>query len=151
MKCPYCTNPDTKVVDSRLTDSNDSVRRRRECEKCGKRFTTYERIDIKPIAIIKKDNTREPFDRNKLMSGLIRACIKRNISAETLDLLVDDIENEIYNLPGSEISSKDLGNLVLKRLRDLDKVAYIRFASVYKQFNSVRQFTNELTKLKKSK
>ena len=148
MKCPYCANADTKVVDSRLTDSNDSVRRRRECEKCGKRFTTYERIDIKPIAIIKKDNTREPFDRNKLMSGLIRACIKRNISAETLDLLVDDIENEIHNLPGSEISSKDLGNLVLKRLRDLDKVAYIRFASVYKQFNSVRQFTNELTKLK---
>ncbi|MCK5567410.1 MAG: transcriptional repressor NrdR, partial [Actinomycetia bacterium] len=129
MKCPYCANPDTKVVDSRLTDSNDSVRRRRECEKCRKRFTTYERIDIKPIAIIKKDNTREPFDRNKLMSGLIRACIKRNISAETLDLLVDDIENEIHNLPGSEISSKDLGNLVLKRLRDLDKVAYIRFAS----------------------
>lgn len=151
MKCPYCANADTKVVDSRLTDSNDSVRRRRECEKCSKRFTTYERIEIKPIAIIKKDNTREPFDRNKLMSGLIRACIKRNISAETLDLLVDDIENEIHNLPGSEIRSKDLGNLVLKRLRDLDKVAYIRFASVYKQFNSVRQFTNELTKLKKKK
>ncbi len=151
MKCPYCTNSDTRVVDSRLTDSNDSVRRRRECEKCGKRFTTYERIDIKPIAIIKKDSTREPFDRNKLMSGLIRACIKRNISTKTLDLLVDDIENEIHNLPGSEIHSKDLGNLVLKRLRDLDKVAYIRFASVYKQFNSVRQFTNELTKLKKKK
>ena len=151
MKCPYCTNPDTKVVDSRLTDSNDSVRRRRECEKCSKRFTTYERIEIKPIAIIKKDNTREPFDRHKLMSGLIRACIKRDISAETLDLLVDDIENEIHNLPGSEIHSKDLGNLVLKRLRDLDKVAYIRFASVYKQFNSVRQFTNELTKLKNKK
>jgi len=151
VKCPYCANADTKVVDSRLTDSSDSVRRRRECEKCGKRFTTYERIEVKPIAIIKKDNTREPFDRNKLMSGLIRACIKRNISAETLDLLVDDIENEIHNLPGSEIRSKDLGNLVLKRLRDLDKVAYIRFASVYKQFNSVRQFTNELTKLKKKK
>ena len=151
MKCPYCANADTKVVDSRLTDSNDSVRRRRECEKCGKRFTTYERIDIKPIAVIKKDNTREPFDRNKIMSGLIRACIKRNISTGTLDLLVDDIENEIYNLPGSEIHSRDLGNLVLKRLRNLDKVAYIRFASVYKQFNSVRQFTNELTKLKKKK
>ena len=151
MKCPYCANTDTKVVDSRLTDSNDSVRRRRECEKCSKRFTTYERIEIKPIAIIKKDNTREPFDRNKLMSGLIRACIKRDISAGTLDLLVDDIENEIHNLPGSEIHSKDLGNLVLNRLRDLDKVAYIRFASVYKQFNSVRQFTNELTKLKKKK
>ena len=151
MKCPYCANADTKVVDSRLTDSNDSVRRRRECEKCSKRFTTYERIEIKPIAIIKKDNTREPFDRNKLMSGLIRACIKRDISAGTLDLLVDDIENEIHNLPGSEIRSKDLGNLVLDRLRGLDKVAYIRFASVYKQFNSVRQFTNELTRLKKKK
>ena len=151
MKCPYCANADTKVVDSRLTDSNDSVRRRRECEKCRRRFTTYERIEIKPIAIIKKDNTREPFDRNKLMGGLIRACIKRDISAETLSLLVDDIENEIHSLPGSEIRSKDLGNLVLKRLRDLDKVAYIRFASVYKQFNSVRQFTNELTKLKKTK
>jgi len=151
VKCPYCANADTKVVDSRLTDSNDSVRRRRECEKCRRRFTTYERIEIKPIAIIKKDNTREPFDRNKLMGGLIRACIKRDISAETLSLLVDDIENEIHSLPGSEIRSKDLGNLVLKRLRDLDKVAYIRFASVYKQFNSVRQFTNELTKLKKTK
>jgi len=151
VKCPYCTNPDTKVVDSRLTDSNDSVRRRRECEKCGKRFTTYERIETKPIAVIKKDNTREPFDRNKIMSGLIRACIKRNISTETLNFLVDDIENEIHNLPGNEIHSRDLGNLVLKRLRDLDKVAYIRFASVYKQFNNIKQFTNELTKLKKKK
>ncbi|MCK5567248.1 MAG: transcriptional repressor NrdR, partial [Actinomycetia bacterium] len=133
------------------TDSNDSVRRRRECEKCGKRFTTYERIETKPIAVIKKDNTREPFDRNKIMSGLIRACIKRNISTETLNFLVDDIENEIHNLPGNEIHSRDLGNLVLKRLRDLDKVAYIRFSSVYKQFNNIKQFTNELTKLKKKK
>ncbi len=137
MKCPYCTNLDTKVVDSRLTDANDSVRRRRECEKCEKRFTTYERIETKPIAVIKKDNTREPFDRNKIMSGLIRACIKRNISAETLSELVDDIENEIQGLPGSEIQSRELGNLVLKRLRVLDKVAYIRFASVYKQFDDV--------------
>ncbi len=127
------------------------MRRRRECEKCGNRFTTYERIETKPIAVIKKDNTREPFDRNKIMSGLIRACIKRNISTGTLNLLVDDIENEINNLPGNEIHSRDLGNLVLKRLRDLDKVAYIRFASVYKQFNNIKQFTNELTKLKKKK
>ncbi len=151
MKCPYCANSDTKVVESRLTDSKDSVRMRRECEKCGKRFTTYERIETKPIAVIKKDNTREPFDRNKIMSGLIRACIKRNIGTETLNFLVDDIENEIHNLPGNEIHSRDLGNLVLKRLRDLDKVAYIRFASVYKQFNNIKQFTNELTKLKKKK
>ena len=151
MKCPYCTNLDTRVVDSRLTDDNDSVRRRRECEKCGKRFTTYERIENKPIAVIKKDNTREPFDRNKILSGLIRACIKRDISVETLNELVDDIENEIHGLPGSEIQSRELGNLVLKRLRSLDKVAYIRFASVYKQFNNIRQFTNELTRLKKKK
>jgi transcriptional repressor NrdR len=151
MKCPYCSHPDTRVVDSRLTDDSDSVRRRRECEKCGKRFTTYERIEIKPIAVIKKDNTREPFDRNKILSGLIRACIKRDIGVETLNSLVDDIENEIHGLPASEIHSRELGNLVLKRLRDLDKVAYIRFASVYKQFNNIRQFTNELTRLKKKK
>ncbi len=151
MKCPYCTYPDTRVVDSRLTDDNDSVRRRRECEKCGKRFTTYERIETKPIAVIKKDNTREPFDRNKILSGLIRACIKRNISVEALNELVDDIENEIRGLPVSEIQSRELGNLVLKRLRKLDKVAYIRFASVYKQFNNIRQFTNELTRLKEKK
>lgn len=151
MKCPYCANLDTKVVDSRLTDANDSVRRRRECEKCGKRFTTYERIETKPIAVIKKDNTREPFDRNKILSGLIRACIKRNISVETLNELVDDIESEILSLPGSEIQSRELGNLVLKRLRKLDKVAYIRFASVYKQFNNIRQFTSELTRLKENK
>jgi len=151
MKCPYCFHPDTRVVDSRLTDDSDSVRRRRECEKCGKRFTTYERIEIKPIAVIKKDNTREPFDRNKILSGLIRACIKRDIGVDTLNSLVDDIENEIHGLPAIEIQSRELGNLVLKRLRDLDKVAYIRFASVYKQFNNIRQFTNELTRLKKKK
>lgn len=151
MKCPYCTNLDTKVVDSRLTDANDSVRRRRECERCSKRFTTYERIETKPIAVIKRDNTREPFDRNKILSGLIRACIKRDISVETLKILVDDIENEIHNMPGNEINSSELGNLVLKRLKGLDKVAYIRFASVYKQFDNIRQFTNELTRLKKNK
>jgi len=151
MKCPYCTNLDTKVVDSRLTDANDSVRRRRECERCSKRFTTYERIETKPIAVIKRDNTREPFDRNKILSGLIRACIKRDISVETLKVLVDDIENEIHNMPGNEINSSELGNLVLKRLKGLDKVAYIRFASVYKQFDNIKQFTNELTRLKKNK
>ena len=150
MKCPYCSSLDTKVVDSRLTDSNDSVRRRRVCEKCGKRFTTYERFENQPIAVIKKDSTRQPFDRNKILSGLIRACIKRNISTTVLNQIVDDIEAEIKNMPSSEISSKEIGNLVLKRLKDLDKVAYIRFASVYKQFNNIKQFTNELLKLKKS-
>ncbi|MBC8388208.1 MAG: transcriptional regulator NrdR [Candidatus Hydromicrobium sp.] len=151
MKCPYCSNPDTRVIDSRLTDSNDSVRRRRMCEKCSKRFTTYERLENQPIAVIKKDNTRQPFDRNKILSGLIRACIKRNISTEVLNKIVDDIENEISNMPSNEIQSKEIGNLVLKRLKNLDKVAYIRFASVYKQFDSIKQFTKELSELQKSK
>ena len=150
MKCPYCSNLDTRVIDSRLTDSNDSVRRRRLCEKCGKRFTTYEKFENQPIAVIKKDNTRQPFDRNKILSGLIRACIKRNISTAVLDEIVDDIETEIKNMPSNEISSKEIGNLALERLKDLDKVAYIRFASVYKQFDDIKQFTNELSKLKKS-
>lgn len=151
MKCPYCSNSDTRVIDSRLTDSNDSVRRRRMCQKCGKRFTTYERLENQPIAVIKKDNTRQPFDRNKILSGLIRACIKRNISTEVLNKIVDDIENEISNMPSNEIQSKEIGNLVLKRLKNLDKVAYIRFASVYKQFDSIKQFTRELSELQKSK
>ncbi|MFA5015261.1 MAG: transcriptional regulator NrdR [Actinomycetota bacterium] len=151
MKCPFCSNPDTRVIDSRLTDSNDSVRRRRMCEKCGKRFTTYERLENQPIAVIKKDNTRQPFDRNKILSGLIRACIKRNISTEVLKKIVDDIENEISNMSSNEIQSKEIGDLVLKRLKNLDKVAYIRFASVYKQFKTIRQFTRELSELQKSK
>jgi len=151
MKCPFCSNPDTRVIDSRLTEPKDCVRRRRLCEKCGKRFTTYERVESQPIAVIKKDNTREPFDRNKILSGLIRACIKRNINTEQLNKIVDDIENEISSLPSNEIRSSEIGNLVLKRLKNLDKVAYIRFASVYKQFNNVKQFTRELTELKKSK
>jgi len=151
MKCPYCSNLDTRVIDSRLTDSNDSVRRRRICQKCGKRFTTYERLENQPIAVIKKDNTRQPFDRNKILSGLIRACIKRNISTEVLNKIVDDIENEISNMPSNEIQSKEIGDLVLKRLKNLDKVAYIRFASVYKQFDNIKQFTRELSELQKSK
>ncbi len=151
MRCPFCSNPDTRVIDSRLTDSSDSVRRRRMCEKCGKRFTTYERLENQPIAVIKKDNTREPFDRNKILSGLIRACVKRNISTETLNKIVDDIENEISSRPSNEIHSSEIGDLVLKRLKKLDKVAYIRFASVYKQFDDIKQFTKELSELQKPK
>jgi transcriptional repressor NrdR len=148
MKCPYCLNIETKVINSRITDDNDSIRRRRECEKCAKRFTTYERIENFPIAVIKKDSTRQPFDRNKILSGLIRATIKRDISTDILNKIVDDIENEIKNTSKNEIASSDIGNLVLLRLKDLDKVAYIRFASVYKQFDSIEQFTKELSKLK---
>jgi transcriptional repressor NrdR len=151
MKCPYCLNLDTKVIETRITDSNDSIIRRRMCEKCGKRFTTFERIEEQPIAVVKKDNTREPFDRNKIMSGLIRACVKRNISTAILEKIVDDIESEIRNYPLNELSSREIGNLVLDRLRDLDKVAYIRFASVYKQFDNIEEFTKELTKLKNTK
>jgi transcriptional repressor NrdR len=151
MKCPYCLNLDTKVIETRITDSNDSIRRRRMCEKCGKRFTTFERIEEQPIAVVKKDNTREPFDRNKIMSGLIRACVKRNISTAILEKIVDDIESEIRNYPLNELSSREIGNLVLDRLRDLDKVAYIRFASVYKQFDNIEEFTKELTRLKNTK
>jgi len=149
MKCPYCFNPDTKVIDTRVTDSDISIRRRRECEKCGNRFTTFERIENTPIAVIKKDNTRQPFDRNKILSGLIRACVKRNISTKILEKIVDEIESEIRNFHSSEISSSEIGEMALKKLRNLDKVAYIRFASVYKQFDSIKQFTSELSKLKK--
>lgn len=148
MKCPFCSAPDTKVIETRLTDSDDSIRRRRECEKCGNRFTTFERMETTPIAVIKKDNTREPFDRNKILSGLIRACVKRNISAATIETIVEDIESEIRNFHSNEISSKEIGDIVLKKLKNLDKVAYIRFASVYKQFDSIEQFTEELSELK---
>ncbi|MBN1299481.1 MAG: transcriptional repressor NrdR [Actinobacteria bacterium] len=150
MKCPYCSNPDTKVIETRMTDSDISIRRRRECEKCGNRFTTFERIENTPIAVIKKDNTREPFDRNKILSGLIRACVKRNISAKILEKIVDEIESEIRNFHSSEISSSEIGEMTLKKLKSLDKVAYIRFASVYKQFDSIKQFTSELSDLEKS-
>jgi transcriptional repressor NrdR len=148
MKCPFCSAPDTKVIDTRLSESEGSIRRRRECEKCGKRFTTFERIENTPIAVIKKENTREPFDRNKILSGLIRACVKRNISTSVLENLVDEIESEIRNFHANEISSKEIGDIVLKKLKSLDKVAYIRFASVYKQFDSVEQFTEELSEFK---
>ncbi len=147
MKCPFCSMPDTKVIDTRLSESEGSIRRRRECEKCGNRFTTFERIENTPIAVIKKENIREPFDRNKILSGLIRACVKRNIGTSMLEKLVDEIESEIRNFHANEISSKEIGDIVLKKLKSLDKVAYIRFASVYKQFDSVEQFTKELSEL----
>ena len=140
--------PDSKVIDTRLSESEGSIRRRRECEKCGKRFTTFERMENTPIAVIKKENTREPFDRNKILGGLIRACVKRNISTCILENLVDEIESEIRNFHANEISSKEIGDIVLKKLKNLDKVAYIRFASVYKQFDSEEQFTKELSELK---
>jgi transcriptional repressor NrdR len=150
MKCPFCGYMESKVIDSRLTEDKESIRRRRECERCTKRFTTYERIENQPIAVIKKDGTRQPFDRNKILGGLIRACIKRNINTEVMGKIVDEIESEIRNNPSNEISSKDIGDLVLKHLKNLDKVAYIRFASVYKHFDNIEEFTKELKELQQN-
>ena len=144
MKCPFCGDLDSKVIDSRLTEDNESIRRRRECEKCSKRFTTYERLETQPITVIKKDGTRQPYDRNKILGGLIRACIKRNIGIVTLEKLADAIELEIRNSTSFEITSEKIGDLVLLRLKNLDKVAYIRFASVYKHFADIEEFTKEL-------
>lgn len=149
MKCPYCANTDTKVIDTRISESDSSIRRRRECEKCNNRFTTFERIENTPIAVIKKDGTRQPFDRNKILSGLIRACVKRDISTAQLDKIMEEIETEIRNFHSNEITSKEIGDIALNKLRNLDKVAYIRFASVYKKFDSLKQFTNELSELNK--
>ena len=144
MKCPFCGNLDSKVIDSRLTEDNESIRRRRECEKCAKRFTTYERLETQPIMVVKKDGTRQPYDRNKILGGLIRACIKRNIGIEILEKIADDIELEIRNSTSFEITSEGIGDLVLLRLKNLDKVAYIRFASVYKHFDDIEEFKKEL-------
>jgi len=147
MKCPYCGNLDSRVIDSRLTEDSESIRRRRECERCFKRFTTYERIETQPIIVIKKDGTSQPFDRNKIFNWLIRACVKRNISTQTLEKIVNEVETEIKNNPSKEISSKEIGDLVMKYLKNLDKVAYVRFASVYKQFDDVKEFSKELEEL----
>jgi transcriptional repressor NrdR len=150
MKCPFCGNLDSKVIDSRLTEDSESIRRRRECEKCAKRFTTYERLETQPIIVVKKDGTRQPYDRNKILGGLIRACIKRNIGIETLEKIADDIELEIRNSTSFEITSEGIGNLVLRHLKNLDKVAYIRFASVYKHFSNIEEFTKELEVLQEN-
>jgi len=150
MKCPFCGNTDSKVIDSRITDDNESIRRRRECEKCAKRFTTYERLETQPIMVIKKDGTRQPYDRNKILVGLIRACIKRNIEIKLLEKIADDIELEIRNSTSLEITTNGIGDLVLRRLKNLDKVAYIRFASVYRHFDNIEEFTKELAVLQEN-
>lgn len=147
MKCPFCDHDETKVVDSRVSDSLDSIRRRRECLACGQRFTTYERREEMPLMVIKKDLRREPFDRGKLLRGLIVATAKRPVTTDALEALIDDIEAELHNTFHYEIQAKQLGDLVLKRLLELDKVAYIRFASVYKEFNDLESFTAELKRL----
>ncbi|MGN1320751.1 MAG: transcriptional regulator NrdR [Acutalibacteraceae bacterium] len=147
MKCPFCAYEESKVIDSRPTDEGERIRRRRECLKCGKRFTTYEMIESLPIIVIKKDGSRESFDRQKLLTGMLRACEKRPVSIETLDRAISDIETVIQNSLDREVSSVKIGELVMEKLKDIDEVAYVRFASVYRQFKDINTFMTELNKL----
>ncbi len=149
MKCPFCGFEESKVIDSRPTDEGQRIRRRRECLQCAKRFTTYEVIESLPIIVIKKDKSRETFDRNKLMTGLLRACEKRPVSFDMLDTMIDDIEVIIQNSLDREVSSERIGELVMEKLKKIDEVAYVRFASVYRQFKDINTFMSELNKLLK--
>ena len=142
--CPFCGHDETKVVDSRTSESQDAIRRRRECLKCTERFTTYERREEMPLMVVKKDGTVEPFDRAKLLRGLLVATAKRNVSHDQLGGLIDDIESELHNTFRYEVDSTQVGDMVLRRLRNLDRVAYVRFASVYKEFQDLDEFTSEL-------
>ena len=147
MKCPFCGFEESKVIDSRPTDEGQRIRRRRECLDCGKRFTTYEIIESLPIIVIKKDKSREAFNRDKLMTGLLRACEKRPVSIDTLDNMIDEIETVLQNSLDREVSSEKIGELVMEKLKTIDEVAYVRFASVYRQFKDVNTFMRELSKL----
>ena len=147
MKCPFCGFEESKVIDSRPTDEGQRIRRRRECLKCGKRFTTYEIIESLPIIVIKKDKSRETFNRDKLMTGLLRACEKRPVSIDTLDNMIDEIETVLQNSLDREVSSEKIGELVMEKLKAIDEVAYVRFASVYRQFKDINAFMRELSKL----
>ena len=147
MKCPFCSFEESKVIDSRPTDEGQRIRRRRECLSCGKRFTTYEIIESLPIIVIKKDKSRETFSRDKLMTGLLRACEKRPVSIDTLDNMIDEIETTLQNSLDREVSSEKIGQLVMEKLKKIDEVAYVRFASVYRQFKDINTFMRELNKL----
>lgn len=147
MKCPFCGYSESKVIDSRPTDEGERIRRRRECMSCSKRFTTYEIIESVPIIVVKKDKSRESFDRNKLFNGLLRACEKRPVSIETIERIVDDIEITLQNSLDREVTSIHIGELAMDKLKDTDEVAYVRFASVYRQFKDINTFMEELAKL----
>lgn len=147
MKCPFCNFEESKVIDSRPTDEGQRIRRRRECLNCTKRFTTYEIIENMPIIVIKKDKSRETFDRNKLMNGLLRACEKRPVSFDTIEGMIDEIETVLQNSLDREVSSEKIGELVMEKLKSVDEVAYVRFASVYRQFKDINTFMKELNKL----
>ncbi|MCM1047820.1 MAG: transcriptional regulator NrdR [Clostridiales bacterium] len=146
MKCPYCGHENTRVIDSRPADDNNSIRRRRVCDECDKRFTTYEKIETIPLIIIKKDNNRETYDRSKIEAGVLRACHKRPISANRINQLIDEVEAEIFAMEEKEISSQIIGELVMNKLKDLEAVAYVRFASVNREFKDVSTFMEELGK-----
>lgn len=147
MKCPYCDYFESKVVDSRPTDEGQAIRRRRECIKCGKRFTTYEKIEEIPIIVVKKDGNRQAFDRNKLLNGIIKSCEKRPVSINEIEKIVDDIEKTLSNSLEKEVTSVEIGELVMNELKDVDEVSYVRFASVYRQFKDVNSFMEELKKI----
>ena len=147
MKCPFRGHDNTRVIDSRPADENNSIRRRRVCDECGKRFTTYEKIETIPLIVIKKDNNRETYDRSKIEAGVLRACHKRPVSANQITRLVDEVETEIFNKEEKEIPSQVIGELVMDRLKSLDAVAYVRFASVYREFKDINTFMDELKKV----
>ncbi len=146
MRCPYCANDDTRVVDSRPVEDLNAIRRRRMCDSCKKRFTTYEKIEIMPLIVIKKDSNREEYDRGKLLAGILRACHKRPVSVDRINALADKVEIEIFEREERELSSNTIGEIVMNHLKDLDPVAYVRFASVYREFKDVNTFMNELKK-----
>lgn len=147
MKCPFCGQENTRVIDSRPVPDNNSIRRRRQCDECGKRFTTYEKIETIPLTVIKKDQSREQYDRAKIQDGIMRACYKRPISVKTIENLMDEIETEIFNREEKEVPSTLIGEIVMDKLKELDAVAYVRFASVYREFKDVSTFMDELKKL----
>ena len=147
MKCPFCSSENTRVIDSRPADDNNSIRRRRMCDECGKRFTTYEKVETIPLIVIQKDNNREQYDRSKIEAGVLRACHKRPISANDINKLIDEVETEIFAREEKEIPSDEIGEIVMDKIKDLDDVAYVRFASVYREFKDVNTFMSELKKM----
>ena len=151
MKCPYCGYQESKVVDSRHSDDSTSIRRRRECLSCQKRFTTYETVESLPMIVVKKDNSRQSFDRNKILNGMVRTCEKRPVSMADLESVADEIEQIVQNSLDREVSTAHIGELVMERLKPLDEVAYVRFASVYRQFKDINSFMNELNKILKER
>ena len=147
MKCPFCGDDNTRVIDSRPADDNEAIRRRRQCDECGKRFTTYEKVETIPLIVIKKDKNRETYDRSKIEAGVLRACHKRPVSVNQINQLVDEVETEIFNREEKEIPSSLIGEIVMDKLKDLEAVAYVRFASVYREFKDVNTFMSELKKI----